>query len=309
MGNLIQEMVVLYSFALLGYAAFKCKVLNKDSHDVLSSIILKITLPCLIIHSLDKPFEIEMLKEFIYLLSLSLYILTASVLLASWMGNRMRDEKRKRAAYESLIIFGNQGFIGYAVVYTLFGEDGIVYVVIFNIFYLILIWTYGIYLFNRASDVFTYRRLFNAGLISTLLGIIILLLPFSLPLFVTNMLEEIGNMTIPLSMIMIGSLIATVKGKELLVLMKNTYIWLAVLAKLILIPLLLFPFIFFPSYPQLLIIACLVSAMPSATTSSLYAQQYGGDAQFASVGVALSTMLSLVTIPVFILLLTSLLKG
>lgn len=309
MSGLMQEMVLLYSFALVGYIVFKCKVLNKNSHDVLSSIILKITLPCLIIYSLDKPFEIGMLKEFIYLLLLSIYILTVSVVLASWMGSRMKGGKKKRSSYESLIIFGNQGFIGYAVVYTLFGEDGIIYVVIFNIFYLILIWTYGIYLFNKDSDAFTYKKLFNTGLISTLLGIILLLLPFSLPLLMTNMLGEIGYMTIPLSMIMIGSLIATVKGKELIAIMKNPYIWLAVLAKLILIPLLFFPFLFFLPCPQLFIIACVVSAMPSATSTSLYAQQFEGDVQFASVGVALSTMISLATIPAFILLLTFLLDN
>ena len=72
--ELIQEMIVLYGFAFIGFLAMKFNILNKSSNDVLSKLILNITLPCLIIYSLDKPFKTTMLKEFICLLLLSIYI-------------------------------------------------------------------------------------------------------------------------------------------------------------------------------------------------------------------------------------------
>lgn len=306
--ELIQEMIVLYGFAVVGFTAMKLNVLNKSSNDVLSKLILNITLPCLIIYSLDKPFNITMLKEFIWLLFLSLYILTMTVLLASWLGKRLWNNRSKRAAYESLIIFGNQGFIGYAVVFVLFGEGGIIYLVIFNIFYLILIWTYGIYLFTKDNGEFTFRRLLNSGVISTLIGVCILILPIRLNFLISNTLEEVGKMTIPLSMIVIGSSMATVKFKDLMSMIKDIYIWLATILKLIIIPMLLLPFLLFPVHPKLMIIAFVVSGMPSASTTSLYAQKYNGDIQFSSIGVLLSTVISSVTIPLLILIITSLIK-
>jgi len=183
------------------------------------------------------------------------------------MGKRLWNNKSKRAAYESLIIFGNQGFIGYAVVFVLFGEGGIIYLVIFNIFYLILIWTYGIYLFTKDNGEFTLRRLLNSGLISTLIGVIVLILPIRLNFLISNTLEEVGKMTIPLSMLVIGSLMATVKFKDLMIIIKDIYIWLATLLKLIIIPLLLLPFLLLPLNPKIMMIAFIVAGMPSASTT------------------------------------------
>src|SRR5690625_5552661 len=89
-------------------------------------------------------------------------------------------------------------------------------------------------------------------------------------------------MTIPLSMILIGSLLADLHWRELRKYSKNIYIWIATVCKLLLFPLFLFIFLYLNvSYP-LIIIAVLTSAMPSATTTSVYAQKFGGDANFAS---------------------------
>ncbi|WP_368653782.1 AEC family transporter [Ornithinibacillus sp. 4-3] len=306
--ELIQEMMVLYGFAIIGFTAMKFNILNKSSIDVLSKLILNVTLPCLIIHSLDKTFTFTMLKDFIWLLLISLYVLAVATLLAHWMGKRLQHNKNKRATYESLIIFGNQGFIGYAVVMALFGEEEIIYLVIFNIFYLILIWTYGIYLFTKNNGEFTIKGLLNSGLMSTIIGIIILLLPIKLNFIISKTLEEVGNITVPLSMIFIGSLLAVVKYKDLCRMIKDIYIWLATILRLIAIPILVLPFLYLSIHPKLIMIAFIVSGMPSAPTTSLYAQKYGGDIQFSSIGVLLSTVLSLITIPLLISIIKTLIK-
>lgn len=292
-----QEMLVLYSIALLGFFVRKRGILNENAIEVLTQLILTITLPALILFSLDTSFRITIVKDFLWLVSMSFYVLTLSTLLALWMRKRANLPDTQKSVYEGITIFGNQGFIGYAVSYILLGDQGILYSTMFNLCYLILIWTYGIYLFSRNKATIDWRQIFlNPGIISTLIGLVIFFLPISWPAVLSNGLETVGKMTVPLSMMMIGVLMANVEWKELSTMIKNSYLWKSALVKLIIIPLLLLPFAYFVSFP-LLVIAVLVSGMPSAPTISLYSQRFGADTYFASLGVLLTTVLCILTLP------------
>src|SRR5690606_8648935 len=127
----------------------------------------------------------------------------------------------------------------------------------------------------------------NPGIFSTLIGLAMFLSPISWPDMISSGLEMVGKMTVPLSMIVIGSLIANVKNVSLFSILKNGALWKIAITKLLLIPFLLLPFTILSVPTPLLFIAIIVSGMPSAPTISLYAQKYGGDAFFASLGVLL----------------------
>nr|WP_077324748.1 AEC family transporter [Virgibacillus siamensis] len=295
----LQEMLMLYGITALGFITRKSGILDKHANDVLTQLILYITLPALILFSLDIRFSVSLAKEFTWLIAMSVYILMVSCVLAFWMRQNARLPAKQKSVYEGLIIFGNQGFIGYAVSFILLGEKGIVYLTIFNLCYLILIWTYGVYLFhqNNAKTINWKNILLNPGILSTLAGITIFLFPISFPDIVSTGLESVGKMTIPLSMILIGSLIANIPCKEFFILIKNSYLWKAAASKLVLLPATLFIFAFFSVPLPVLLIAVIVSGMPSAPTITLYSQRYGGDTLFASIGVLLTTILCILTIP------------
>jgi malate permease and related proteins len=303
-GVFLQEIIVLYGIALLGFIARKFGILNDHANNVLTQLILNITLPALILFSLDISFSFTIIKEFLWLVSMSVYIMLLSIFLAYWMSRRSNLPAKQKSVYEGLIIFGNQGFIGYAVCYILMGVQGIVYLTIFNLFYLLLIWTYGIYLFKKDLETINWRKiLMNPGILSTFIGLFIFLLPIRLPDIISNGLESVGTMTIPLSMMMVGILIANIKRKDFLLFMTNIYLWKSAMVKLMLIPLVLLPFVAFSVPHPLLVIAVLVSGMPSAPTISLYSQKYDADTSFASFGVLLTTLLCIITIPFLYLVL------
>ncbi|MFE8695917.1 AEC family transporter [Cytobacillus sp. FJAT-53684] len=303
-GAFLQEILVLYGIALLGFIVRKKGILKENANDVLTQLILYITLPALILFSLDISFSTNVVKEFFWLISMSIYILVLSSFLAIWMRNRSKLQEQQRSVYEGLIIFGNQGFIGYAVSFILLGEQGIIYLTMFNLCYLILIWTYGMYLFSRSKDTINWKNIFlNPGILSTFFGLTLFLLPISWPIMVSSGLESVGKMTIPLSMMLIGSMVANVKYKDLFLLMKNSSLWKMAITRLLLIPFLLLPFAYFSVPFPLLVIAVLVSGMPAAPTISLYSQKYGADTLFASLGVLLTTLLCIVTIPLLYLIL------
>lgn len=303
-GAFLQEMLILYGIAILGYIVRKKGILNDNANDVLTQLILTVTLPAMILFSLDISFSFTIVKDFLWLILMSAYILGLSIFIASWMRRRSKLPEKQKCVYEGLTIFGNQGLIGYAVSYVLLGEQGIVYLTIFNLCYLILIWTYGIYLFNKRKVTVSWKSIFlNPGILSTLSGLVIFLLPIRLPEMISTGLESIGKMTIPLSMMMIGILIANVKMKEAFIFMKNIYLWKSAFVKLLLIPILLLPFAGLSVPFPLITIAVLVSGMPSAPTISLYSQKYGADTAFSSFGVLLTTLLCVFSIPFLYMLL------
>lgn len=238
-------MLLLYGLALLGLIARRIGILNEHANGVLTPFILYITLPALILYSLDISFSFTRVKEFMWLVSMSAYVLILSMLMANWMRKRSPLPIKQQSVYEGLIIFGNQGYIGYAVIFILFGEEGIAYLTIFNIFYLFLIWTYGVHLFHKSKDVFiNWKMIFlNPGVLSTCIGLLLFFLPFGWPAIVSNGLEMVGKMTIPLSMIIIGSLMADIKGESFYSLLKMPSLWKMDGAKLLIIPLLLIPFL------------------------------------------------------------------
>ncbi|WP_042457126.1 AEC family transporter [Neobacillus dielmonensis] len=294
-----QEMITLYGISLLGFILRKTGTLNEHTNDVLTQLILYGTLPALILLSLDISFSFTLVKELTLLITMSIFILTISCFIAAWMRKHSKLPDQQKSVYEGLIIFGNQGFIGYAVSYLLFGDKGIVIATMFNLCYFVLIWTYGIYLFTKNKDRINWRNIFfNPGIVATLIGLIFMFSPLSWPEVVANGLESVGKMTIPLSMILIGSLVANAHPKEFFTSLKNQYLWKSAFAKLLFIPLFLLPFAFFSVPFPLLATAVIVSGMPSASTVSLYAQRYGADALFGSFGVLLTTLLCLVSIPI-----------
>lgn len=299
MVHFFHEMVVLYGIALLGYVTRKSGYLHENANEVLTQLVLNITLPALILFSLDVRFSFDLAHEFLWLIAMSGYIMTISAIFAIWLRNRSNLPGSRKPVYEGLIIFGNQGFIGFAVVYLLFGEQGIIYVTIFNLFYLLMIWSYGIFIFTRREHTINWTKLIcNPGILSTVIGIILFFLPFGWPSVISTGLEMIGKMTVPLSMMIIGILIANIQTKSLWSMIKESSLWKMTFARLIFIPLLLLPFALFSIPSLLLIIAVIVSGMPSASTVSLYAERYGADSYYGAVGVLLTNVLCVITIPI-----------
>ncbi|RWR06534.1 AEC family transporter [Siminovitchia fortis] len=297
-GIFVQEMLTLYCIAILGWLARKRNILDKNSVGVLTRLLLYITLPALILHSLNIKLSLGFVKDFIWLITMSAYLSVLSALLAAWLRKQSQLPTEQKSVYEGLMIFGNQGYIGYAVSFILLKEQGIIYLTVFNICYLIFIWAYGIHLFTRKKDAANWREiLVNPGILATGSGLILLFSPFTWPIFLADALENVGKMTVPLSMILVGALVANVRLKVFFSSLKNRYLWQSSVLRLLLFPMLLLPFTLLPIPFPILLIAFIVSGMPSAPTICLYAEKYGADTLFASLGVLLTTILCIITVP------------
>lgn len=297
-GAFVQVLLPLYLLVSIGFVARKINVFQAQTNQVITQLLLNITLPALIIYSLNTKLSKELLTSFAWLVAMSVFILSSSVFVAYLLRKKAHLPERQKSVYESLIIFGNQGFIGYAIIFLLLAEEGIVYLTIFNSCYLLLIWSYGIYLFTKGAHKVNWKGLFvNPGIVSTVMGLAMMMLPFSWPDPFVATIESVGKMTIPLSMLLIGSLLADMQWQAFRQYSTNRYVWMAAAFRLLVLPLCLLLFLYVDVPFPLLVVAVLTSAMPSATTTSVYAQKYGADASFASFGVLLTTLLCIVTLP------------
>src|SRR5690625_1146017 len=108
-------MIPLYIMSIIGFTARKIKILNTHANYVITQLMLYITLPALILFSLDITFSLDLLSTFVWLISMLLFVLTISILVGKLLRQKSILPQNQKSVYESLIIFSNQGFIGFAI--------------------------------------------------------------------------------------------------------------------------------------------------------------------------------------------------
>lgn len=300
-----QQMMILYLIGFIGFITRKKDILNQHANGVFTQLILSLTLPFLIIYSMDQPFTSDAVVALFWLIPMSTFIMIIASIIACYIRKGLQIPADQQHVLEGVIIFGNQGFIGFALIASLFPDLGALYVTVFNLPYLIFIWTYGVYLFIRQKSSLPWKSIFlNPGIVATFIGMLILLTPIRLPIVVADTFQTIGIMTIPLSMLVIGTFVADMhlNRSMLLALLKNKMLWIVTFLRLLIIPLLLIPFYFLSLSFPVLLTAVIVSGTPSAPTIALFAQKYGGDKHFAAICSFWTTVLSILTLPILYML-------
>lgn len=302
---IINQILVLFIIIFIGYIIRKKEVINQEVSDGLTDLLMEITLPALIISSMI----IEINPRLVNNLQISFWVWGGLYLfiigIVSLLSHYLAFSQDQKCVFKFAIIFGNVGYMGYPVIDAIYPEYGMLYAIIGNIFFNILAWTYGIYLFAKKEDgdnKIQLEKLLNNGFIAIIIGLGFLLTGYQLPNPITGALDWLGNMTFPLSMIVIGSSLTNINFKTIL---HNKYLYLISGLKLIIIPLIIFlilqPFTIPTKINNIVVI---LFAMPSAATTVVFAEKFEADYTLASEGVFVTTLFSLVTIPFFIYLVT-----
>ncbi|WP_152655932.1 AEC family transporter [Oceanobacillus sp. CFH 90083] len=295
----------LYIIVAIGWIIRRKKLISEQGQRAMTTLLLYVALPCLIISSMHIPFQYEQAYGAFIMFVLSIYIMGGTLFLSRFITRRLTLPIERKAVFENVILFGNQGFIGMVIILQLFGQEGILLASVFNLIYYVLMWTYAIYIMNPGMlpDSKAVFILKNPGFLATVFGFILFIFPVQIPAFIMEPVATIGQMTVPLSMIMIGMMISTITFSDVITYMKDIFVYIAVISRLFIYPILFFlPLLLFHLPFEWFMIACLLSATPSPATISMYAQVYGGDAEFSAVVVFFSTLLSAVSIPLVYLL-------
>ncbi len=303
MSAIITQMVILFIILATGYAANKFKIMTADSNKLLAKLVINITMPCTILSAVlgGNVAATGLDVAYFMLLSLGAYLLLfiLSVPLP-WL---LRVPKSDAGLYRFMIVFGNVGFMGFPVIQSIFGAGAVFYVTLFNIAFNILCFSVGIILVSGKGEKINPKLLINPTMIVSLLSVLIFYTKLSVPVIFIGAVDLVGKMTTPSAMLIIGSTLACIPIKEVFTELR---IYPLTFAKLIVIPVLTWLILRLFVTDQLMLgVLVALSAMPTATTATMLSMEYGGNEKLASKGVFLTTLFSVVTIPLLLLLLLS----
>lgn len=302
----LNQVIVLFSLIIVGYIIMKLKIVNKAMKDDISNLVVNITLPAFILSSMTSNFSREILSNSIKLvgISFSMYIFA---ILIGWIFSKVIPLKKNEAnIYRYIIAFSNCGFMGYPIVNAVLGKQGVFYAAIFNLGFTTFVWTYGVYLIRinqeTNSEHMTIKEKFisaiNPALIAVIFGFAFFLIGIELPYVVAETLSMIGGVTTPLSMMLIGFILSEIHLKDIV---SGWKIYLLSVMRLIVMPSLVYVILSYFNFEGYLIqIPVLIAAMPAAANTAIISSKYNGNYQLASKGIFITTLLSILTIPLVI---------
>ncbi len=301
--SVILEVAVILILILVGYFTVKKGMFTKESLGSITSFLLYIVTPCLIVSSFLSA-ESGKLDGWTLLLAVVLPALSIVISIAvSYLFFRREPLGRRRVLRFSTV-FCNVGFMGIPLVEGIVGSEGVLYgsffIAVFNIF----CWTYG-YVMMGGGKVRLKALLLNPGVIGIVIGLPLYLLDVPVPALIERPIELISALNTPLAMIVVGGYIAQVKLRAFV---SDLAVYKMAVLRLVVAPLLYLALVWLLRPDETLLMSTVIqAATPVAANCVLFAVQYDSDAELASKSVAVSTALSVVTIPLLTVLVQALL--
>lgn len=304
-GIAFTQILILFSILLVGILLRKKKQLSDFAEETMSVLIVKVGLPAMVLASTNIPRTPNGIKDVYILFGLSILYYIGMFLLGGFSAKLagLRDDSFN--VFVGLVTFANVGFMGFPIAKSFYGEQGVFYAAVVNLIFNLTLWTVGILLFNRNEKIHL-RKLLSPGTLACILAIFIFLLGLRLPAPVYAALSTMGSMTVPLSMLMIGALIA---DRDILKAFQNKTLLFMSFIRLLLVPLLTGVILhFFDLNHEIIYIFCILAAMPAGALNAVFAREYNSDKVMASEGIFVSTLLCIGTLPLIVLFLNYILK-
>ena len=295
--NVFTQVFILFILILVGYIATKKNLIDSSLTKKLSKLIMNIFLPCMIINSMQLEYSPTILKKVLLLILISLLIYAISFLIAI-IFKAISKSKNDIGVYQFAILFSNVGFMGYPIVEAILGKDAIFYAAIFNIPFNLLIMTLGVFVICKENNnySFSFKSLINPVIISIFIGLSLFILNIKLPYIINRPIELLGNITTPLSMIVIGSMLCLSSISECV---RNKKLYIVSFIRLILMPILIYFILKGIVDDKLLFsIPIVISSMPVASNTAILSSEYNANEKIASQLVFVSTLFSIITIPI-----------
>lgn len=293
------KVLVLLLIMMTGFIARKAKVINQVSNKVFTDLLIYVTIPILIVSS----YQIEMTSDRVkmawqvFLFGILVYFIM--ILFAFLVSRKFKPDQR--AIVQFSLIFSNCAFMGFPVINGILGKEGVFLTSIFIIHFNVLLWTYGLMLFTGEKSLKSMMKVLkNPSIIAIFVGMLTFVFQIKFPPQLMEAMDSVGGITITLSMIMIGSTIAGTPFKQVL---KGVDTYIVTILRLLVIPIIILATALAFRLPTTVISVCtILSGMPVAANTVLFAEKFDKDILAASKNVAFSTLLSVVTIPVIALL-------
>lgn len=309
--NMLNMQLMIFSLVIIGFGIRKKGIVGTEGRKNMVDLCLFVTLPFNIINSFLMEWDWGMLLSCAVALLLSVGYNAVSIV-TSFICYRKEPHYRQKTLQYGTIV-SNGGFLGNPIIEGIYGSNGLFYASIFMIPVRIVMWTIGMSVFMKGSEENAapqaklkaekagknslFRKVMtNPCIVAVYVGAILMGSKMTLPVFLENTISGISSCNTPLSMMLVGMMLAEMNPKGLLT--KSVAFYTAV--RLIVVPGIVFGLTaFLPIDPLLRGITVIIAAMPTPITAVLLSGKHGGDEQCAAGMLFVSTLLSLVTLPVW----------
>ncbi len=309
--GLINLQIMMFLLVVIGIVLKKKDVITEEGKNVITDIVINVILPCNVINSFYVEFSKDILINGITILLVSCLLQYVCTFLSSTLFQKVNKERRTVLQYAT--VCSNAGFLGNPVAEGIYGSMGLLYASIYLIPKRIVMWSAGLSYFTESSSkkdlikkVVTHPCIVAVGI-----GLIIMIFQIKLPIFLSDTIKSISGCTTSISMILIGSILADVDIKDMssklmwafsllrfIKDMSSKLMWAFSLLRLIIIPFIVLVGCKITNIQSLITgVSVVLAGMPAGSTTAILASKYGGDAEFASKCVVLTTILSMLAIP------------
>ena len=296
----VKQVGILGIIIFAGFVSVKTGYLDGRIKDSLSKIIVKLVLPCLIISSISsKELEPELMGDVLKVFLMTAFCMLVMYIIGTATAKLLKIPEETVPVHKLLSCLGNIIFIGYPIIMAMYGDDGFFYAIIYWLINDMFLWTFGILILQKEkpkSRTEYLKKLINPNTIAFLTAVIMLIFGIKLPPILGDAVADVGNLTVSLSMLFVGMALAGIDAKNAL---KKWWVFIVAPVKMVLLPI-LFIFIFRSlGIKELLYgVVVLEAAMPAQTVMTIMARETDSDFEYAAVGLFVTTLLSLVTLPV-----------
>ncbi len=311
MDIIFPEIVGFIILVLIGVIASKTGIITSDTKDLLAKIIFNITLPLMLLCN----FSLLDITPRLVFNSITIIILTFTTLLLmfliSWMVTRIvKMTPAETTIFKVHSVFGNLVYLGFPIISALYKAEGLLYAGMFQLVSNMLLWTAGVIILNQGNNLTLrgkIKYIFNLNTLAVIVGFLMFLFSLKLPPVLLKPLSGLGDSTIYLSMLYIGSTVFYSKLKESL---NNAEVYILTVIKLIVAPVIVLLIIsqlmkLWPGRIDITVVSTLVVmlSMPAMANVVIMAKNFGADDKLAAANVFVSTLVSLITLPAMLFLL------
>lgn len=299
---LMQQIVQLFLMIFMGYLIVKTGLVRDDDSKVLSKIILYLIVPCVIINAFQVDYTTDTVKGLLIAFAASVMTQVVLLIVISASGKLLHLNEVEIAS----VYYSNSGNLIVPIVTFILGQEWVLYGCVFMSVQLVFLWTHCKKIISREASYDLKKIILNINMISIFIGVILFFTGIRLPEIIRNTLASVGTMIGPASMIVTGMLFAGMNLKQIFA---NKRVYFITFLRLIAVPLIALVLIklsnlasFSADGNKIMLIVFLAIITPSASTVTQMCQVYGNDSKYASAINVMTTLLSIITMPVMVML-------
>ena len=291
------QILKMFLLMMVGYISYRTKLIDTQGNKALSNLLLIIINPCVIISSFQIEYTDALLHGLLFSFLLALLTHIVGIVVSHFLFPSKNNPDYNVEQFSC--IYSNCGFMGIPLINGILGSEGVLYVTAYVVTFNIICWTQGLVLMTGNTSWKQIKKgLTSPVMFGILLGLVLFLTRIRIPSVLLDTIDYVAAMNTPVGMMVAGIALAETNLWEAV---KNKRIYLITAVKLLVIPAIMTVILaFLPLSSTVLCTMLVAAACPTATTCTIFALRYDANYKYASEIFAISTLISLITIPVIV---------